>query len=57
MNRAENREIMSMLKLRGVPTIIFAVDGTAVPPRLTGDESATPANIEAAISGLLKIKH
>jgi thiol-disulfide isomerase/thioredoxin len=53
LNRADNREIMKKLSLRGVPTIIFMKDGREFAPRLTGDERATPFNIEAEIKRLL----
>ena len=49
LNRAENREIMKKLSLRGVPTIIFMNDGREFAPRLTGDERATQQNIEAVV--------
>ena len=53
LNRADNREIMKKLSLRGVPTIIFMNGGREFAPRLTGDERATPPNIEASIEKLL----
>ena len=54
MNRAENREIMKKLSLRGVPTIIFMKDGREFSARLTGDERATQPNIESALKKLLE---
>lgn len=50
MNRGENRAIMKMLALRGVPTIIFMDGGKEFAPRLVGDTGATPENIENAIN-------
>ena len=55
MNRAENREIMKTLALRGVPTIIFMSGGTEICGRLTGDAEATAENIEAAITKILAV--
>ncbi|WP_276794867.1 thioredoxin family protein [Cloacibacillus porcorum] len=55
MNRAENREIMKTLVLRGVPTIIFMSGGTEICGRLTGDAEATAENIEAAITKILAV--
>ena len=54
MNRAENREIMKKLSLRGVPTIIFMKDGREFSARLTGDERTTQPNIESALKKLLE---
>lgn len=53
MDRSQNREIMNSLSLRGVPTIIFLKGGREAHKRLTGDEQATPENIELALSSLL----
>ena len=55
MNRGENREIMKMLKLRGVPTIIFMDKKEEFAPRLVGDSGAVPEKIEATITSFLKI--
>lgn len=55
MNRAENREIMKTLALRGVPTIIFMSGGTEICGRLTGDAEATAENIEEAITKILAV--
>lgn len=49
LNRGENRAIMKMLGLRGVPTIIFMDEGKEFSSRLVGDVGATPENIESAI--------
>ena len=46
---------MKMLKLRGVPTIIFMDKKEEFAPRLVGDTGAVPEKIEEAITSFLKI--
>ena len=56
LNRGENRAIMKMLGLRGVPTIIFMDEGKEFSSRLVGDVGATAENIENAITSFLSRK-
>jgi thiol:disulfide interchange protein len=53
MNRAENRNIMKTLLLRGVPTIIFINNGEEFSARLVGDTDATVENIEKTLQFFL----